>query len=136
MSQLPRPVLDSKSGAGIASRETESSNATADIIGKELQVKQETVTTGPAAQNLFPATLLLVAVGKSNMDVLEREVILGKFLQTQDDGVLGGVRDPRALGNKGSSYLYPMAQIRTPAIVQRREWVKESGPWRIPHLER
>lgn len=94
MSQLPSPVLDSKSRAGIASRETKSSDTAANVISEELKVKEKPLSAGPAAQDLVPATLLLVAVGKCDVDVLQREVIFGKFLQTQDNGILGGILDP------------------------------------------
>jgi hypothetical protein len=69
VSQLPSPVLDGQSRASITGRETESSNTAARLVGKELQVQQETLTTVPATQDILPATLLLVAVGKSDMDV-------------------------------------------------------------------
>jgi hypothetical protein len=94
VSQLPGPVLDSQSGASIASGETESSNTTTRLVGEELQIQQETLTTRPAAQNILPATLLLEAVGKSDMDVLQREIILGQLLETQDNSVLGRILDP------------------------------------------
>lgn len=94
VSQLPSPVFDSKSRTGIASRETKSSNTTANVISEELKVKEKTLSARPAAQDLVPATLLLVAVGKCDVDVLQREVIFGKFLQTQDNGILGGILDP------------------------------------------
>lgn len=92
--QLPGPVLDGESRASITSRETESSNTATRLVGKELQVQQEALTTVPAAQDILPATLLLVAVGKSNMDVLQREIIFGQLLEAQDNGVLGGILDP------------------------------------------
>jgi hypothetical protein len=38
--------------------------------------------------------LLLEAVGKSDMDVLQREIILGQLLETQDNSVLGRILDP------------------------------------------
>lgn len=94
VSQLPGPVLDGESRASITSRETERSNTATGLVGKELQVQQETLTTVPAAQDILPATLLLVAVGKSNMDVLQREIIFGQLLEAQDNGVLGGILDP------------------------------------------
>lgn len=115
VSQLPSPVLDSESRASITSGETESSNTTARLVGKELQIQQETLTTRPAAQDILPATLLLVAVGESDVDVLQREVVLGKLLETQDNGVLGRILDPRALLNKGSSNLKPLAYVRASA---------------------
>jgi hypothetical protein len=94
VSQLPGPVLDRESRASITSRETESSNTATRLVGKELQVQQETLTTVPAAQDILPATLLLVTVGKSDVDVLQREIILGQLLEAQDNGVLRGILDP------------------------------------------
>lgn len=64
---------------------------------------------------------MLVAVGKSDVNMLQREIILGKLLETQDDGILGGVRNPRALGDKRSSDLYPMGFVRIIAVVKRRD---------------
>lgn len=133
---MPGPVLDSKCRTSIACREAESSNATANIIGEELQIKQQTLTTGPAAQNLIPTTLLLVAVGKSDVDMLQREIILRKLLQAQNDSILGGVLNPRALGDKRSSDLYSMDFVRIVAIVKGRHWAETGEPWRIPHLKR
>lgn len=115
VSQLPSPVLDSESRASIASGETESSNTTTRLVGKELQIQQETLTTRPAAQDILPATLLLVAVRESDVDVLQGEVILGQLLETQDNGILGRILDPRALLNEGSSDLKPLAYVRTSA---------------------
>jgi hypothetical protein len=94
VSQLPGPVLDSQSRASIASGETEGSNTATRLVGEELQVQQETLTTRPAAQNILPATLLLEAMGKSDVDMLQREIILGQLLETQDNGVLGRILDP------------------------------------------
>lgn len=91
---MPGPVLDRESRASITSRETESSNTATRLVGKELQVQQETLTTVPAAQDILPATLLLVTVGKSDVDVLQREIILGQLLEAQDNGVLRGILDP------------------------------------------
>lgn len=105
MSQLPGPVLDGQRRASVASRETESSDTTANLISQELQVQQETLAAGPAAENTLPTTLLLVAVGESDVDVLEGELLLGELLQTQDDGVLGGIGDPGALSNERSTNL-------------------------------
>lgn len=70
VSQLPGPVLHSQRRTGVTSREAKSSNTAANLIGKELQVKQETIATVPAAQDVLPATLLLVAVGESDVNVL------------------------------------------------------------------
>lgn len=106
VSQLPSPVLDSQSSTGVTSRETKSSNTAANVISEELQVEQETLSTGPAAQDLLPATLLLVAVRESDVDVLEGEVILGEFLQTQNDGILGRILDPRSLLDERGTDLY------------------------------
>lgn len=119
--QLPSPVLDGESRAGITSRETEGSDPAARLVGKEFQVQQETLTTRPAAQDILPATLLLVAVGESDVDVLQGEVILGQLLETQDNGILGRILDPRALLNEGSSDLKPLAYVRKSAkLVGRR----------------
>jgi hypothetical protein len=49
---------------------------------------------------------LLVAVGESDVDVLEREVILRELLQTQNDGVLGRILDPRSFLDERGTNLY------------------------------
>ena len=59
----------------------------------------------PAAQDLFPATLLLEAVGESDVDVLKREILLGQLLQTQNDGILRCVLNPRTLRDERRSNL-------------------------------
>ena len=106
VSQLPSPGLDSQGSSGVTSRETKCSNTAANVISEELKVEQETLSTGPTAQNLFPATLLLVTVGESDVDVLEGEVILGELLQTQNDGILRRILDPRSLLDKRGTDLY------------------------------
>lgn len=100
MSQLPGPVLDGQRRTSVASRETESSDTAANLIGQEFQIQQETLAAGPAAQNALPTTLLLVAVGESDVDVFEGEFLLGELLQTENDSVLGGIGDPGAFGNE------------------------------------
>lgn len=94
MIQLPGPVLNSQGSASVSSREAKGSNTAARIVSEELQVQQETVAAGPAAQNLLPTALLLVAVGECDVDMLKGEVILGQLLEAEDDCVLGRVLDP------------------------------------------
>ena len=96
VSQLPSPVLDSQGSTGVTGREAECSHTATNVIREELQVEQEAVSARPAAQNLLPTALLLVAVGESDVHVFEGEVILRELLQTQNDGVLGRVLDPRS----------------------------------------
>lgn len=81
------------------------SNTTAHIISEELQVQQKTISARPPAQNLLPATLLLVAVSESDVDMLQREFLFRQLLQTQNDSVLGRILDPRAFRNERSTDL-------------------------------
>jgi hypothetical protein len=81
------------------------SNTTSRVISEELQVKECALAARPAAQHLLPATLLLEAVGKSDVDVLQREVILGKLLETQNDSILGGILDPGTFRDERSTDL-------------------------------
>lgn len=106
VSQLPSPVLNCQGSPGVTSREAKCSNTAANVISEELKVEQEALSTGPAAQNLIPATLLLVTVGESDVDVLEGEVILGELLQTQNDGILRRILDPRSLLDERGTDLY------------------------------
>jgi hypothetical protein len=94
VSQLPGPVFHSQCRTGVTSREAKGSDTAANFIGKELQVKEKTIATVPAAQDVLPATLLLVAVGESDVDVLQGEVLLGQLLETQDNSILGSILHP------------------------------------------
>jgi hypothetical protein len=44
-------------------------------------------------------------VGESDVNVLQREIVLRKLLQTQNDGILGCILNPRALGDERGSDL-------------------------------
>jgi len=46
--------------------------------------------------------LLLVAVRKGNVNVLEREVLLGELLEPENISVLRGILDPRTFLDKRS----------------------------------
>lgn len=102
---MPGPVLDSERSTSVSSRKAKSGNAAACIVSEELQVQQETVAPGPAAQDLLPTTLLLVAVGECDVDMLEGEVILRQLLEAEDNRVLGRILDPRSLLDKRSTNL-------------------------------
>lgn len=54
---------------------------------QELQVIEGASTAGEAGEDLFPASLLLVAVGKVHKGVLERRILLGQLLEANDDVV-------------------------------------------------
>ena len=75
------------------------------IIREELQVQQRSTPTRPPAKNLLPAPLLLVAVRKGDVDMLQREVLLGQLLQAQDVGILRGIFHPRTFVDKCRSDL-------------------------------
>lgn len=73
---------------------TLTSNSASGIISQEFQVEQCALAARPTAENLFPAALLLEAVCESDVDVLQREVILWQLLETQNDGILGRILNP------------------------------------------
>jgi len=81
--------LDGKSGADEAGVVAKRCNAPAGCVLEELEVVQGSSTAGEAGQNLLPAALLLVAMGKVDECVLERELILGELLQSDDNPVFG-----------------------------------------------
>ena len=69
---------------------TLTSNSASGIISQEFQVKQCALAARPTAENLFP-------VCESDVDVLQREVILWQLLETQNDGILRGILNPGSL---------------------------------------
>lgn len=69
-------------------------NSTTSIISEKLQIQKSSTTTRPAAQNLLPASLPLVAMRKGDVDVLERKVVLGELLQAENVCVLGRILNP------------------------------------------
>lgn len=70
-------------------------NTPASLVSEEFQVQQGTPTAGPATQHFLPSGLLLIAVRKRNMDVFQREIVVGKFFQAENVRVLGSILDPR-----------------------------------------
>ena len=87
------------------------SHSSSSIIREELQVQQSSTPTRPPAKNLLPAALLLVAVRKGDVDMLQREVLLGQFFQTQDVGILRGILHPRTFVDKGRSDLFIASEL-------------------------
>lgn len=73
------------------------SNSASGIISQEFQVEQCALAPRPTAKDLLPAALLLEAVCESDVDVLQREVILRQLLETQNDGILRRILNPGAL---------------------------------------
>lgn len=88
-----------------ASKMAPTSNSPPSIIRQKLQVQKRTTPMRPPAQNLLPTTLLLVAVRKGDMDVLQREILFRQFLQTQDVSVLWRL-DPRTFIGESRSNLF------------------------------
>lgn len=103
--QLPGPILHSQRCASVSCRKAKGSNPATCVISEELQVQQKTVSAGPAAQDLLPTTLLLVAMGKCDVDMLKGEVILRQLLEAENNGVLGRILDPRSLLDERSTNL-------------------------------
>lgn len=92
-------------------------NAPARLVLQELEVIQHTAAAGEAGQDLFPAGLLLVAVGKVDHGVLERPVLLGQLLQADDDVVLGR-RGPRALVDERGAGILELAVLEDALVVR------------------
>jgi hypothetical protein len=88
------------------------------IIREKLQIQQGTTAARPPAQNLVPPGLLLVAMRERNMDMLEREIVLGELLQAQDAGVLGRV-------HPGAFFNQRRANLRS--LVRPRANISETG---------
>ena len=64
-------------------------DAPARLVLEELEVVEGAAAAGEAGEDVLPAALLLVAVGKVDKGVLERELVLGQLLQADDDVVAG-----------------------------------------------
>ena len=107
------------------------SNSSPGIISEELQIQQSTTTTRPPTQDLVPTSLLLVAMRERNMNMFEREIILGQFLQAENVGILRRILRPRTFFNQRCSNLGSKISLcerthhKTNAII----------PWRIHHLQ-
>jgi hypothetical protein len=56
--------------------------------------------------------LLLEAVGESDVDVLQREVIFGQLLEAKNDGILRRILNPGSLLNQRSSNLWQLLVLR------------------------
>jgi hypothetical protein len=64
------------------------------VICEEFQVQEGAASAGPPAENLLPTRLLLVAVRKGDVNVLEGEIVFGKLLQAQYIGIFRCVLNP------------------------------------------
>lgn len=64
VSQLPRPVLETKCGTSKARVKPKSRNSNTILLTEKLQVVKGRATAREAAQDILPAALVLVAVGK------------------------------------------------------------------------
>lgn len=93
------------------------SNSPPRIVGEELEVQQGTTAARPPAQNLLPASLLLVAVREGDVDMLQREVRLGQLLETQDVGILGSILLPGAFLDERRSDLCQTIKISSRAVM-------------------
>ena len=72
MGQLPGPVLQGEGGTAEAGGVSEGGDATSGGgVLQKLEVEEGTATAGEAGQDGLPPALLLIAMGKLNMDVLE-----------------------------------------------------------------
>ena len=94
----------------------ECSDAPARLVLQELEIVQHATAAGEPSEDLLPAALLLVAVGKVHHGVLQRPVLLGQLLQANDDVVLGRLC-PRALGDEGCACLLKLLILEDALVV-------------------
>jgi hypothetical protein len=71
--ELPRPCLESEGSTGETGVVSESCNTATTVVSEELKVEKGSATTWEASKDLLPTTLLLVAMGELNVNVLERD---------------------------------------------------------------
>jgi hypothetical protein len=94
------PGLNCQCGASIASMVAEGGDAAAGCVLEELEVQEGAAALGEAGEDLFPAALGLVAVGKLHVRVFEGEAVFGEFFEANYD-VGGGGGDPAAFWDEG-----------------------------------
>lgn len=97
------PRFDRQRGASIASMIAEGGDAAAGGVLKELEVEEGAAALGEAGEDLFPAALGFVAVGKLHVGVFEGEAVFREFFETDYD-VGGGGGDPAAFRDEGCPY--------------------------------
>lgn len=74
----------------------------AQLVDEELEVVEDRAAAGKAGEDLFPAALVLVAVGKGNVVISQGKAVLGDLLEAEDQGAGGGI-GPAAGGDEGRS---------------------------------
>jgi len=80
VSQLPGPVLKSKSGAGKASVVSVCGDTAASLVNEELEVEKGPVATREAGEDGFPSTLSLIAMCELDVYVLQWDYIASVVL--------------------------------------------------------
>lgn len=100
MLQLMSPRLDGQGGTRIASMVAKGSDTPAGRVLEKFEVEEGTATLWKAGEDLLPAALGFVAVGKLYMCVLEGEGVFRELFQADYDVVVGR-GDPAAFWNEG-----------------------------------
>jgi hypothetical protein len=116
LSSAFRTYLDGKSSPHETSVIAERSNAPAWLILQEFKVVQCASSAGKPRQNVLPAALLLVAMREVDKCVLQRELVLGQLLQSDDDPVLGRVLVCAFL-NEGRACLLELLVLEDAGVV-------------------
>lgn len=100
---LMAPIVDTDGGTGESGMVAKGSNTAALGIVQKLEIKDGALTGIEPAQDVSPATLVLVAMGKEDVGVLQRVgLALGQLLEADDVGLLGGLA-PLANGDHMTS---------------------------------
>lgn len=108
---LEGPGLHADGSAGKSGVEAKSGNSSSAVVLQELEVVQSSVSGGESAENVLPAALVLVAVGKLDVLVGEGEGVLGELLEANNETVLGG-RHPRALLDEGGANVGKLVVVK------------------------
>lgn len=108
--------LDGQRGTSKAGVVAKGGNTPARLVLQELEVVEGAAAAREAGEDLLPAALLLVAVGKVHHGVLERPFLLGQLLQANDD-VIAGRLGPRALVDQCGAGLLELAVLEDALIV-------------------
>lgn len=94
----------------------ECSHSPTGAVLKKLEIIQSATSPRESGQGMFPATLLLVAMGKVYESVLERGVFFWEFLQANDYAV-GWGRLPRAFVDQGAANVLELLVLEDTGVI-------------------
>jgi len=89
--ELPGPGQEGESSTGETGVVAERSDTATVLVFEEFKVKECAIALVKTTENSVPAALVLVAMGELDVSVLQGEVLLGQFLETNDDVVTGNI---------------------------------------------